>query len=147
MEHSNFNIQNNLSSSLSLDTQMQPGGYDPGNGHWGITATSALSGTLTQYLWVPRSLPYPSATEWITNISTAGVRIQLYVEVSNDDRPSSMYVNIQVEGINGQSGTDWQTDDASTTMVGFDSKTYTVSSHWFLNGTFDDVTFTISVAS
>lgn len=134
---SNINIDNQL-STLSAPTTVVPY-LSPL--YWGVSATTAPGGTTTQMLWMDRDEGITDGKTWMftTSLTVQGVSISLQESLTGTKTSSTLLIQISA----GSQTTGWQSNDTSLQFTGNDGKTYSVDGHFFLDGTYDDVTYTL----
>jgi hypothetical protein len=133
----NINIQNATSENLELQTGVQP---PLSSDYWGISSNSAPVG-LTRVLWMDRDVGITKGDTWIftTNYAFAGVAVQLLESLTGTATSSDITIRI----VAGTRDSGWSDEDTSVQFTGSDGNTYQVNGTFFLNGTYDDVTYSL----
>jgi hypothetical protein len=132
------NIQNGFSERLTLDSSVQPtldGSY------WGISSNVANGNQLTQVLWMNRDEGITKGDTWVftTSFQLAGITIQLQESLTGTTFSS----DIQIQITAGTQSSGWADANTSLQFKGNDGNLYQIDGSYFLNGTYDDVTYTL----
>ena len=133
-----INVQNNLSTGLDLSTSVAPG-LD--SEYWGVDSKVAVAGQLTRILWVDRNVGIKDGKTWVftTSVGVAGIPVQLQVSLTGTFAGSDITIQIVASG----KATGWASNDTSLLFPGGDGTTYEINGTFFLNGLYDDVTFSL----
>ena len=109
--------------------------------YWGVSTNTAPGGTTTQVLWMDRNEGITDEKTWIfsTPFTVAGIPVNLQQSLTGTALSSTLLIQITA----GSVSTGWQSEDISLQFTGNDGNTYSINGHWFLNGTYDDVTYTL----
>ena len=134
----NVNIRNGFSAGLTLDSSVQPvldGSY------WGISSHVANGNQLTQVLWMNRDEGITKGDTWVftTRFPLAGITIQLQESLTGTTFSS----DIQIQITAGTQSSGWADTNTSLQFKGNDGNLYQIDGSLFLNGTYDDVTYTL----
>ncbi|HEY0660111.1 MAG TPA: hypothetical protein VGD21_02125 [Lysobacter sp.] len=134
----NVNIQNTLDVALQLDSSVQP---PLGSDYWGIDSTSAPSDQTTRVLWMDRNEGITDGDTWVftTSFEYAGVAIQLLESLTGTFASSDIKIQIMAGG----QGSGWSDENTSLQFKGDDGNLYQIDGTFFLNGSYDDVTYTL----
>lgn len=136
---SNINIANQGPSIAQVTTSVSPA---LSSKYWGVTGQTAPTGRTTQILWVDRNEGITSGQSWqfTSSFTFEGVSIQLSEYLTGTLTSS----NLQIEITAGGQATGFQSDDTSLGFTDTAGGKWLITGHFFLNGSYDDVTFTIS---
>ena len=135
---SNINIQNNLQDGYSVSTSVDPA---LSTDYWGVDSNSAIAGQLTQILWMDRNEGITNHKTWIftSSLTIAGVPVQLQEKLTGTFASSDIWIQITA----GSKSTGWDSENTSLQFPGNDGNTYEINGVFFLNGAYDDVTYTL----
>jgi phospholipase C len=138
---SSINIQNNLPADLAVATTVSP---SLSSSDWGVDSSAAESGETTQILWMNREEGIHDGKTWVftTAFTYAGVELQLQESLTGTFWSSTLRIQI----VAGDRSTGWQSNNTSLAFTGADGNGYRVNGAFFLDGVFDDVTYTVSPA-
>src|SRR5919199_2997134 len=138
---STISIRNNLPADLSVATTVRP---EPSGSDWGVGSSSAASGESTQILWMDREEGIADGQTWVfsTAFTYAGVELQLQESLTGTFWSSTLRIQI----VAGDRSTGWQSNNTSLAFTGADGNGYRVNGAFFLDGVFDDVTYTVGPA-
>lgn len=136
---SNINIDNQGPSIAQINTSVSP---ILSSSYWGVSSTTAPNGKTTQILWMDRNEGIKQGNTWqFTSAFTfQGVSIQLMEQLTGTATASTLQIQIMAAG----KYTGFQSDDTSLTFTDSAGGTWKILGHFFLNGSYDDVTYTIS---
>lgn len=136
---SNINIDNQGPSIAQVSTTVSP---ILSTKYWGVSAQDAPSDKTTQILWMDRNEGITSGNTWqfTSSFSFQGVAIQLMEQLTGTSTASTLKIQI----IAGGQSTGFQSDDTSLTFTDSAGGAWKILGHFFLNGSYDDVTYTIS---
>lgn len=136
---SNINIDSQGPSIAQISTSVSP---ILSTKYWGVSSTTAPSGKTTQVLWMDRNEGITSGNTWNFNSSFTfqGVSIQLAEQLTGTSTASTLKIQITAAG----QSTGFQSDDTSLSFTDTSGGVWKILGHFFLNGSFDDVTYTIS---
>jgi hypothetical protein len=134
---SNINLDNQL-ATLDTSTTVVPY-LSPL--YWGVSATTAPGGATTKLLWMDRDEGITDGKTWMftTSLTVQGVSVSLQESLTGTRLSSILLIQLTA----GSQTTGWQSEDTSLQFTGNDGKTYSVGGHFFLDGTYDDVTYTL----
>lgn len=134
----NINIQNSTDTSLQLQTGVTP---SLGSDYWGIDSNSVGENDKTAVLWMDRDIGITSGDTWIftTSFQFDGVAIQLMESLTGT--PLSSDIKIRVLAGTNDSG--WSSENTSVQFTGSDNANYQIDGTYFLNGDYDDVTYSL----
>ena len=134
---SNIHIANPL-APLSVSTAVVP--Y-LSTLYWGVSSNTAPSGETTQILWMDRDEGITDGKTWLftTSFTLGGIPVSLQESLTGTATSSTLVIQMTA----GSQSTGWQSEDTSLQFTGTDGNPYSISAHWFLNGTYDDVTYTL----
>ncbi|WP_460762348.1 hypothetical protein [Lysobacter fragariae] len=134
----NINIQNSTDTSLSLSTGVLPQLSDS---YWGINSATAGGDSKTQVLWMDRNVGITDGDVWVftTSFEFAGTVIQLQESLTGT-RSSS---DIEIRIVAGAQNSGWTAENTSLQFTGSDGNNYQLNGTFFLNGTYDDVTYSL----
>lgn len=137
---SNINIDSQV-SSLQVNTTVVP--YLSPE-YWGVSASTAPDGVTTRVLWMDRDEGITDGKTWMftTQFTFQGVPISLQESLTGTATSSILLIQLSA----GSQSSGWQSGDTSLQFTGDDGNTYSLNGHWFLNGTYDDVTYTFEAA-
>lgn len=137
---SNINIQNNLQDGYSVATSVAPA---LSTDYWGIDSNSAIAGQLTQILWMDRNEGIKNGDTWVftSSLTIAGVAVELQEKLTGTFASSDIWIQITA----GSKSTGWDSSNTSLQFTGNDNNTYEINGVFFLNGSYDDVTYTLLV--
>lgn len=135
-------IQNSLTSALNAPTSVAP---SLSNDYWGVDATSAPDGVTTAMLWMDRNEGITNHKTWTftTSLTIAGVAVTLQEELTGTVASSDIAIQI----VAGSQNTGWMPNNTSLTFTGDDNAIYRISGDYSLDGTYDNVTYTIAQVS
>lgn len=136
---SNINIANQGPSISQVTTAVSP---LLSSSYWGVSAGSAPTGRATQTLWMDRNEGITNGSSWefTTSFSFEGVSIQLQEYLTGTLTSSNLKIQITAAG----QATGFQSDDTSLGFTDTAGGKWLITGHFFLNGSYDDVTYTIS---
>jgi len=134
----NVNIQNTLDALLELDSSVQP--FLNGD-YWGIDSGVAPANQTTRVLWMDRNEGITDGDTWVftTSFQYAEVNIQLQESLTGTAASS----DIQIRILAGDQSSGWATENTSLQFTGGDDNLYQIEGTFFLNGSYDDVTYTL----
>lgn len=136
---SNINIDNQGPSIAQVSTSVSP---ILSSSYWGVAATSAPASATTKILWMDRNEGITSGNQWVftSSFTFQGVAIQLQEALTGTATSSTLKIQI----VAGTKNTGFQSNDTSLTFTDEGGATWKINGHFFLNGSYDDVTYTIS---
>ncbi len=134
----NINIQNSTNASLTLQTGVTP---VLGGDFWGIDATTAAANRRTAVLWMDRNVGITNGDTWLftTRFQFDGVGIQLMESLTGTALSSDVKIRI----LAGTRDSGWTDESTSVQFSGSDSANYQLDGIFFLNGMYDDVTYSL----
>lgn len=134
----NINVQNGTGTSLSVDTAVTP---DLGSDYWGVDTDTAPADQKTAILWMDRDIGITDGDTWVFTTSFAfdGVDVQLLESLTGTALSSDIKIRIVADA--NDSG--WSEENTSVEFSGGDGTNYQINGTFFLNGTYDDVTYSL----
>jgi hypothetical protein len=134
----NVNIQNGTDTSLSLETTVTP---TLGSDYWGIDTNTAPGGQKTAILWMDRDIGITDGDTWVftTSFVFDGVDIQLLESLTG----TAVSSDIKLRIVAGAHDSGWSEESTSVEFSGGDGIGYQINGTFFLNGTYDDVTYSL----
>ncbi|MFO0589289.1 MAG: hypothetical protein U0441_17255 [Polyangiaceae bacterium] len=136
---SNINIDNQGPSIAQISTSVSP---ILSSSYWGVAATSAPAEQTTKILWMDRDEGITRGDTWVftSSFTFQGVAIQLLEALTGTATASTLKIQI----VAGSQNTGFQSNDTGLTFKDGGGATWKINGHFFLNGSYDDVTYTIS---
>lgn len=134
----NVNIQNGTGTSLSTDTTVTPALSDS---YWGIDTSTAPADQKTAILWMDRDIGITDGDTWVFTTSFAfdGVQIQLLESLTG----TAVSSDIKIRIVAGPHDSGWSGENTSVEFSGEDGAGYQINGTFFLNGSYDDVTYSL----
>ena len=134
----NVNIQNSTSTTLSLQTGVTP---TLASDYWGVDSDTAAADQKTAVLWMDRNVGITKGDTWIftTSLQFDGVSIQLMESLTGTPTNSDIKIRI----LAGSHDSGWSDQNTSVQFTGSDNGNYQINGTFFLNGAYDDVTYSL----
>jgi hypothetical protein len=134
----NINIQNALDTSVQLESTVQP---SLGSDYWGVDSQAAPANQTTRVLWMDRNEGITDGDTWVftTSFQYAGIAIQLQESLTGTFASSDIRIQIMA----GDRSSGWSEENTSLQFTGVDGNLYQIDGTYFLNGSYDDVTYTL----
>jgi hypothetical protein len=134
----NINIQNGTNTSLSLQTGVTA---SLDGKYWSIESDTAAANAKTAVLWMDRDIGITNGDTWIftTSFQFDGVAVQLMESLTG----TLLSSNIKIRILAGTRDSGWTDESTSVQISGSDGANYQLDGTFFLNGVFDDVTYSL----
>ncbi|HEY0660113.1 MAG TPA: alkaline phosphatase family protein [Lysobacter sp.] len=140
----NVYVQNNLSSALSVSTEISP---SLSSEYWSdpTQAVNAPNGQQTEAYWVDRNEGITNHDVWVitSSITVGDSTVLLQVQLTGTFASSDIAVQVSV----GNQNTGWQANNTALTFTGADGNTYRVTASYVADGTYNDVVYGVTLVS